>query len=442
VCGLPHQKPDPSPSGFLALRKSPDRSGAEHPSIINLTMSFPRNLTLPLALVAGWWCAGCGGGGGGAALTPAPKAKWTVLVYLNAANDLFSFSGPNVDQMERAAGNPQVRMIVQWKQSQRLFPQASFDGTRRYLVKPNGSSGVQSQVIQDLGSSVDMGSAQSLHDFVLWGKTYFPADRYVLVLWNHGNGWRRKLKKPDGRAFSYDDDTHNAIQIWQLPKALQDQKIDIIAWDCSLMQMSEVAYEVRANAKYVVGSEESPPAAGFPYDVALSKFRDTPDMSSSELAKSFVDAMNTEPGYQSSAIEESVIDTSKLTQLSTAVDTLASQLISNNSALSGLTKLIRQNAKSYKEQPAPPRYYFDIWDISNRYRIDAPQQSVRDAALAVRNAVDSAVLYERHNANSSGSHGISIDFSPSSAFLPAKNDYLGLSFGQANRWESWLSMAP
>ena len=44
------------------------------------------------------------------------KGTWTILVYMNAANDLSQYSLTNFEQMQQAAGNSQVRIVVQWKQ--------------------------------------------------------------------------------------------------------------------------------------------------------------------------------------------------------------------------------------------------------------------------------------------------------------------------------------
>lgn len=259
------------------------------------------------------------------------RTKWTVLVYLNAANDLYQFSTLNVNQMERVAANPQVRFVLQWKQSQTQWPQSSFDGTRRYLVRPDATDRVASKFVQDLGF-VDMGSPQALADFVQWATTYYPSDRTVLVVWNHGNGWRRR---PDdrGRAISYDDETGNAIQIWDLGSALGGHRFDILAWDASLMQMLEVAYEARGNAEFVAGSEESPPGEGYPYDRIFDAFRDAPDAPTRDLAKSFVDGMLEVPEYQSRRITQSVIETARLGDVATALDALAGVLLANRTAM-------------------------------------------------------------------------------------------------------------
>jgi hypothetical protein len=46
--------------------------------------------------------------------------------------------------------------------------------------------------------SLDMGDAKSLREFVDWGVQNFPADRYALVLWNHGSGGAREPRARSG----------------------------------------------------------------------------------------------------------------------------------------------------------------------------------------------------------------------------------------------------
>ncbi|MCX6976597.1 MAG: clostripain-related cysteine peptidase, partial [Verrucomicrobia bacterium] len=173
----------------------------------------------------------------------APRTKWTILVYMNAASDLHPFSVLNVNQMESIAQNADVRFVLQWKQTRDIYPNSSFDGTRRMLVKPDTTQSIASELIQDMGTQVDMGDKATLSQFINWGKTNYPADRYGIVMWSHGNGWRRG-ERPS-RAASYDDQTGNAIQIWELADAIGQDQFEFLAWDMSLMQMTEVAYEVK-----------------------------------------------------------------------------------------------------------------------------------------------------------------------------------------------------
>ncbi|HEY3780996.1 MAG TPA: clostripain-related cysteine peptidase [Fimbriimonadaceae bacterium] len=406
-----------------------------------------RRLTL-LLLACLFVLSGCGGGGGGTT-TPANKSTWTILVYMNAANNLFQESPINIEQMQQAAMNSNVKIVVQWKQTQAIYPQSTFDGTRRYLITSGSSTAVTSKLVQNLGTGIDMGNPQNLNDFIAWGKANYPAQRYALVLWDHGNGWRpqnRPSERPHQKlAFSYDDQTGNAIQTWQLPTALGSQQLDMIVWDCSLMQMAEVSYELRANTRYVVGSEESPPAAGFPYNTILTQFQNNPGDTTLQLAESWVDGMNAVVGYTPDPIEESVIDTSQMPAYCGSggpIDNFAVALNANLAAVTSTTATVRTKCKSYDSIPSPPRYYFDLYSLAKLYQSDSTVPAVQTAAQAVMNGLSSAVVYEKHNANSAGSNGLSIDFSPGTAFTPSVGEYTEMDFGKANRWYQWLTVAP
>ena len=148
--------------------------------------------------------------------------KWTILVFMNAANNLAPDSEDDINEMERVAANLDVRFIVQWKQSRDVTPGASFDGVRRYLIKPDTSPTIVSELLQSnlvdgQGNALDMGDPQVLNDCLVWAKTVYPADRYGLDLWNHGNGWRRSPDDRGGtRGFSYDDQYGTSIEIWKI----------------------------------------------------------------------------------------------------------------------------------------------------------------------------------------------------------------------------------
>lgn len=385
---------------------------------------------------------------GGATITiqsnTTTTGKWTVLVYMNAANDLDQFSDLNVNQLEKVAGNPDVRYVVQWKQA--VIPgvsdNPSFTGTRRYLIKQDTTNSIASELVQNMGNNVDMGDKSTLNEFINWGKTFYPAQHYVLVVWNHGNGWRRGVERNyPTRAVSYDDEFGTSIQTWELAQAIGNNHFDMIAWDASLMQMIEVAHEIKDQADYIVGSEESPPGAGYPYDLIFAKFRDNPDDTPLNLSKSFVDGML--QGYASdnlAKITQSVIDTSQLSNLATQVDGLAQVLIANQGSLGSLVPSVRANAKSYS--PTGGRVYRDLQDVCERLKAGTsivPLQTACDNVLA---AIGSTIKWEGHNANSAGSHGISIDFSSSSQFGSVASDYANLRFSNDTNWNEWLTVAP
>ncbi len=385
------------------------------------------------------------GRSGSAAVTGTPPSatpgKWTVLVYMNGANDLQQYSVLNMNQMERVASNPDVRFVVQWKQFPAQFNGGTFNGTRRYLANSDFSNNINSTLLQDMGTSIDMGSPQTLNDFVSWGKANFPADHYCLIVWNHGNGWRRSITNVDfTRAVSYDDETGNAIQIWDLNQALGSEHFDLISWDASLMQMMEVAYEIKDNADFIIGSEESPPAEGLPYDLVFAPFRDTPNSTPKNLSKSFVDGMLAVPAYNTKKITQSVLDTSKLPALATAISTLGTELMNNVGSLTAAIQTARVNSQAYS--PSSNRVYRDLKDICLRIEAGTTNSSVLSATAGVKTAIADAVVWEGHNANSINSAGISIDFSSGSTFASASSDYALMKLAIATQWNEYLAIAP
>lgn len=379
---------------------------------------------------------GCGGGG----TPPAAPAKWTVIVFMNAANNLWPYSTLNMNQMEKVAQNPDVRFVVEWKQSTMVDPGSSFNSTRRYLVKPDTTTAIASQLVQDLGPGYDMGSAAHLLDFINWAKARYPAQRYCVVIWNHGNGWKRSPGQEEPKGASYDDETGNHIDTWQFSQALGSGVSDILAWDASLMQQLEVNYEIRGKAHYIVGSEESPPAAGYPYETIFAHFRDNPDDATLNLAKAFVD--ETLAWYGSTnKITQSVIDPTQLPNLATQTSALADALIANVGSLGAIVPQVRSTAQTYSDSGLNG-HYRDLYDVCLKLEGLGPPAAVANASQNVRTAVSQAVLYEGHNVNSPGSRGISIDFSSAAQFAPLAVDYQKLQFGLDTHWGQWLAIAP
>ncbi len=366
---------------------------------------------------------------------------WTVMVYMNAANDLDEFSELNMNQMESVMTNANIRIVVQWKRIATFAPQGSWTGTRRYLVQYDTDLRViKSQLIEDMGQGVDMGSAATLRDFIRWARSRYPADRYALIIWNHGSGWRTRTT----RAVSFDDEYNTSIKTWELPTAIRptsaDPPMDVLLFDASLMQMLEVAYECRNVARYIAGSEESPPGEGYPYHrilLALMNNSDTPPAEwAKDVVRQFVSFYQQNfPAYTN--ITQSAVDTAQLDNVATALDNLAGTLIERRNRYVNALRNARENAQSYSSYPE----YKDLWHVAQlikEYTGDAQIGARIDALHAV---LREAIIYEAHadNFRVRNSHGLSI-------YYPSAGDYLGrygnLALARATRWDEWLQQAP
>lgn len=374
-------------------------------------------------------------------------SKWTVLVYINAANDLDQFSDLNVNQMERAASND-VRFVVQWKRVQALGFGAPWTATRRYLVKPDSDNGnawvdVKSDLVQDMGTNVDMGDKATLNQFISWGQTFYPADRYIVVVWNHGAGWRDNDQTPaPTRGVSFDDEFGTYIKTSELSQALAaPTKLEIVSWDSSLMQMLEVAYEIKDQCNYVVGSEESPPGAGLPYDRIFTPLKNNPNQTTESFLPQFGIGMLAEYG-ETGNITQSSIRTSNLPALASATNSLGQALLDTLGTFNGQIVTARSAATTQAYSPSNPNhpYYRDLYDLAFNLKTLINDTTVDNACDQVMNAIIAAVVHNVHNSNSPRSHGISIEFGNSSQTYWTNYNLLALSV--ATVWNDWLQVAP
>jgi hypothetical protein len=120
---------------------------------------------------------------------------WTVMVYMNGDNDLEKYAVRDFLEMARVQGNNgQVNMVVQFdRRSGYDNRYGDWTDTRRFLIKkdmtPTPANSLMSEQIGP-NNEVNMGDGQVLRDFVVWARATYPAKHYMLVLWDHGDGWR------------------------------------------------------------------------------------------------------------------------------------------------------------------------------------------------------------------------------------------------------------
>ncbi len=409
-------------------------------------------LLVPLAL-APTGCGGSGDGGGTSntgTVIPQPgwqitretpvqaKRKWTILVYMNGANDLEEYGSLNMNQMEKVGSNDNINMVVQFKRMRSNQPyddksNGDWIGTRRYLVtKDNNESTVTSTILSrqegdtngDGITDVDMGNAQTLREFIDWGVQTFPADRYAIFLWNHGAGWRSRATPQSAktRGFSYDDETDNHIDTIQLPAALElggGRKWDLIAWDSSLMQILEVAYEIRNQGHWIVGSEESPPGPGYPYDRFISRLNANPNMDGRTFGEIIAEETLAHYGPNTN-ITQSVIDPTKLGAIAPALNNLGAALTAARGQWNNQIADAREGAESYS-------YYEnkDLLDFLRLLKGSVNDAGVQGAVNQVESATRDAIVKNVRGTQHPRSNGLA-------AYLPSPFQYGRDDINQAN----------
>jgi clostripain len=386
------------------------------------------------------------------------RARWTVLVYMNAANNLQPFSVGNIAQMASVGSDSNVNIVVQWKQSDSCGSvdcgTPTFVGTRRYLIHQhsaadisqittnNNTTVLDSDRLPDPtinGGNVDMGSYLSLQDFVQWGSKNFPADNLALVIWDHGSGWQNVLRSAHGRstaparwrALSQDNNSNDEIETWELPRALANpaQPLDMLILDCSLEQMTEVAYQVRQSARIMIGSEESPPGPGYPYDKWLTDLKNggatNCDVGNSIIQEFINDSSYLSNSQYSTEMTQSMVDLSQMGNVATALNNFGAVLNRYVVQQATLFSTLRNTAtgamgaaQHYTTNYADNK---DLWDYANLVRTASVPTDMQVAAYNLQVSLigpSGAILEEAHGpTGQDGSYGLAI-------YVPSPTSYI------------------
>ena len=107
----------------------------------------------------------------------ATKPSWTFMVYMAGFNNLSSAATEDLDEMRTVGSTDDVNVVVFVKRLDR-------ESAERIVIRKDGEAEEP-----DLVGGADSGNPQTLLDFVRWAAEAAPADRYALVVWNHGSGW-------------------------------------------------------------------------------------------------------------------------------------------------------------------------------------------------------------------------------------------------------------
>ena len=141
-----------------------------------------------------------------------------------------------------------------------------------------------------------MTDPEVLRTFINYGVENHPAEKYDLILWDHGGG--------PTVGFGYDEhDYSSGMTFADIIDALSDNlvvdsdsdgvldgRFDFIDFDACLMGGVELCFALADYADYYIASPETEPGYGQYYTSWLNKLGEDPDCDTFELSKVFVDS--------------------------------------------------------------------------------------------------------------------------------------------------------
>jgi len=371
--------------------------------------------------------------------TAPATVSWVVMVYMAGDNSLSDQVSPDLEEMRQSSLNGRkVRVIA-------LADRSGPNNSYLYEI----SNGVLKRLSSsELGLSatqpgeVDTGSQQTLTAFIDFVKTNYPAENYSLILWNHGGGWRApgqkfisphfnfldaKKRGSSIKDIAWDDTSGTNLGNNMIQGAVAGKGLTMMCMDACSMGMLETAYELRKSVTgmdYLVFSQHAEPDTGYQYTDLLDHYIGASNISAANFATI---AVNDYVDYYGSGsdVTQSAVNLGSIEPVVTALNSFVTYLEDR-------TMSVLDQARAACQYYSYP-WYVDLYGFADNFT-DA-------SATALKNAISTAVIANRHGNEKPGSHGLSINFTTKvhHTDYDDANNVNSIDFLAASTWDNFLN---
>ena len=337
--------------------------------------------------------------GAAVAAPPAPRAKWTVMVYISGDNNLEDYVVKDIE-LELAPTGSSANVQVVALADRGPGYDTSYDDwqtTEFFHVTPNPNmkadlAHADADWDAHHADELNMGDPQTLIDFVTWTKANYPADHYALYLWGHGWNWHP--------GYVMQDDTNNdTLDMEEIEATLPSIGfIDMVGFDGCNMASIEVQMLWHGHATALAHSQEWVGWDGIEYDLVLAQLAASPNMTADQVAIATSQSATSDKTWSAVAVD------SRFDALLTAVNNWSVAL--NNGLAANRTKYNRAFGATRSFWQAPMDK--DLYDMAYEIKRLVSNQDIKNKSQAVMDAVNAVVLHERHVNAYADVHGITI----------------------------------
>ncbi len=380
-------------------------------------------------------------------IKPEAHKKWTVLHYGAGDNDVGVFIKQGVQRMERAGSTDTANVV-----SMLDLPDQK---CVTYYITKNRHFGINSPVVKENGSNINMADPDTLAQFIAWGIKKYPSDYVAVILNSHGGGSKGAMVEDYGHGFGDMMTPQELKQAFSKAEEITGKKVDVLGFDACLMANMESVYELKDSANYIVASEETEiagrtwglhlPVVGdkevkiaglWPYAQVLRglepSFLDKlvngkTEVTPEEFAKHIVKVASK---HQKDLQTMSAIDTSKIGKVAGAVDEFAKVILEATKDLDnvGILNKIKDKTKSFENVSKDLYHFCEL--IANSDELQ--DETLKTKAKKVMSAIDEAVIAHQSEKEYYGNaHGLQME-------IPKYNlgkDYVDLQFAKDTHWD-------
>jgi Clostripain family len=419
---------------------------------------------------------------------------WLVMLYQDADDKILEQDiDLDLNEAERAGSGDRVVIISQMDRYRGGFDgDGNWTSTKRIgVTQDNNLNALGSTQLADLGE-VNMSDGNTLVDFVTWAIQTYPADKYVLILSDHGMGWPGGWSDGDpgpsgsnpDRSIPLSSATGDELFLSEIDQALGEirsqvglDKFELIGMDACLMGHVEVLSALEPHARYAVVSQETEPSVGWAYASFLDALKQNPEMDGAELGQLIVQSYIEEDqrivddqaraeflgrgspmgglfggdGATAAQLIQQLGSASTLTAVDlSAVPELIAGLNDFSYALTGVDQRIVAQARTYAQSftsvfgsNVPPSY-IDLANFAQLLVRNVDDPSLTNAANRLLTAMGQAIIAEKHGSKKPGANGISVYFPNSQLYqssMAGPRSYIPAArrFAEACTWDDFLA---
>lgn len=382
-----------------------------------------------------------------ASATPAPlpaatydpaRPAWTILYYGGADNDRANFVWDDLNEMEAAGPSDQVQVVAQVD-----WPENGPAGTAesvRYLIRPDTDpQRLASEPVAALGE-MNHGDPTTLANFLAWGMTAYPANRYALILGDFGNGWQgccidEAIGLPGQSDHLSLPDLDQALALARSESG--GLRLNVIGFAGGLMSQLDVLQALQPHVDYVAASPGLMPGTGWDFQAVLAQLNGDPLVDGHQFAGDLVTGyVNTQRQLQGDEyVAMAAIDLSRVPALSAAVESLAVAMAADPVVYSAIAREARRGAQVYGAAALADANRIAAVDLLHSAAIIAevsPPGELQAAASAVVTATGDVLVAYDHGQGVPGGRGIAI-------YWPATPGTFDPLYAQVSRIPSWAA---
>ena len=300
---------------------------------------------------------------------------------------------PNVNVLIQTGGSNQWHnSVVNANQINRYL----FDGEKLYEV----------ETLPD----ADMGSPDTLAEFLRYGKENFNVDHRVFIFWDHGGGSVGGICQDERTGNSLSLNGVRAAFESAYTPSIENPPFEMIGFDACLMATYDTANNLHGLTRYMTASEEIEPGCGWEYTGWLNALGNNPSMNGTDLGQIICDTYMA--GCAAYGVEDaatlSVIDINKMPALKTAYENFGVEALrlsaQNPQKFFSSFSRSANSAENYGGNTRESGYFdmVDLGDLAKKSKALLPQTSQQ-----LINIIDDAVVYKVNGIYRDQGRGIS-----------------------------------